>query len=127
MTEEQVCIAVGYSGKEKLLPLAITPALELSDEQVDWAESVLMRILRHNFHILPGASAYLHEAETGRIMTKESFRDPANLPRFPKHWYLTVDTLRGGDVAESPVDNGAYLEDKVSTTSRGLAWVQPGG
>ena len=33
----------------------------------------------------------LHEAESGRILTKESFRDPSFISCFPRHWYLTVE------------------------------------
>ena len=91
MAEERVKVTVSYAGKEKRIPLAVTPALELSDEQVEYAEGDLLRIVRHVFQIPAGARVYLHETESGRIMSPESFRDPANLVAFPRHWYLAVE------------------------------------
>ena len=104
MADERVKITVSFSGREKRIPLVVKPNLELSDEQVDHAEGELQRILRHVFQVSPEARIYLHETMTGRIMSKESFRDPANLPEFPKHWYLTTETL---ETSSSP-----YLTDE---------------
>ena len=92
-------ITVSYAGIDKRIPLVVTPSLELSDEQVMYAESELHRVIRHVFKIPHESLFYLHEAESGRIMSKETFREPTQLSAFPRHWYLTVENYNGTGAA----------------------------
>jgi len=94
-----VKITVSYAGIDKRIPLVVTPSLELSDEQVMYAESELHRVIRHVFKIPHESLFYLHEAESGRIMSKETFREPTQLSAFPRHWYLTVENYNGTGAA----------------------------
>ena len=114
MADERVKVTISFSGKEKRIPLVVKPGLELSDEQVDFAESDLFRIIRYVFSISSEARVYLHETESGRIMSKESFRDPANLPEFPRHWYLTTESCHS-PAAFLDLDQ---MEEKVTKPSR---------
>lgn len=91
--DDQVKVTVSFGGRERRIPLAVRPALELSDEQVEFAEADLMAIVRHVFRVPSECTVDLHETEGGRIMTRESFRDPSYLPSFPRHWYLTTETV----------------------------------
>ena len=97
MADRKVEIKVSYNGLEKSLPLVVRPGLELSDLQVDCAEETLHGLVRKAFTLAYDAKFYLHEAESGRIMSVESFRDPANFPRFPPHWYLVVEGCKTSD------------------------------
>ena len=91
MSDDAVKITVGYNGRERRIPLVVQPSLELSDFQVDQAELELCGIVRHVFSVPAEAGFSLHEAETDRILTKESFRDPSYLQTFPTHWYMTLE------------------------------------
>ena len=91
MVDNTIKITVSYNGREKQIPLVVQPSLELSDLQVDQAEFELCGIVRHVFSVPAEAEFCLHETESGRILTKESFRDPSYLTSFPRHWYLTVE------------------------------------
>jgi len=91
MADERVKITVSYAGREKRIPLVVSPSLELSDVQVEYAESELHRVVRHVFQLPYESLFYLHEAESGRIMSRETFREPTQLSAFPRHWYLTVE------------------------------------
>ena len=52
--EEQVKITVSYAGIDKRIPLVVTPSLELSDEQVTYAERELHGVIRlDHFHTRP--------------------------------------------------------------------------
>ena len=93
--EERVKITVSYAGTDKRIPLVVTPSLELSDEQVTYAERELHGVIRHVFKIPHESLFYLHEAESGRIMSRETFREPTQLSAFPRHWYLTVENYNG--------------------------------
>lgn len=93
--EERVKITVSYAGIDKRIPLVVTPSLELSDEQVTYAERELHGVIRHVFKIPHESLFYLHEAESGRIMSRETFREPTQLSDFPRHWYLTVENYNG--------------------------------
>ena len=95
MADDSLRITVSYAGKEKRIPLVVRPSLELSDVDVDQAELELCHIVRHVFNIPVESDFSLHEAETSRILTKESFRDPSYLSTFPPHWYLTVEKTAG--------------------------------
>jgi hypothetical protein len=95
MADDSLSITVSYAGKEKRIPLVVRPSLELSDVDVDQAELELCHIVRHVFNIPVESDFSLHEAETSRILTKESFRDPSYLSTFPPHWYLTVEKTAG--------------------------------
>ena len=88
-------ITVSYAGIDKRIPLVVTPSLELSDEQVTYAERELHGVIRHVFKIPHESLFYLHEAESGRIMSRETFREPTQLSAFPRHWYLTVENYNG--------------------------------
>lgn len=109
MADDSVKITVSYNGREKRIPLVIQPSLELSDFQVDEAELELFRIVQHVFNVPAEAAFFLHEAETDRIMTKESFRDPSYLQEFPRHWYLTVEK----GVPDTNAEEEEGEEDKV--------------
>ena len=91
MADDALKITVSYSGREKLIPLVVRPSIELTDFEVDQAELELCGIVRHVFNVPAEASFSLHEAETSRTLTKESFRDPGYIQAFPRHWYLTVE------------------------------------
>ena len=84
-------ITVSYAGREKRIPLVVEPSLELTDFEVDEAELKLCGIVRHLFSVPAEAAFSLHEAESDRVLTKESFRDPSYIQSFPRHWYLTVE------------------------------------
>lgn len=88
-------ITVGYKGGEKRVTLSVQPSLELSDSQVDLAESELHRLLRRLFGVDSSAAFYLHEVETGRVMSKESFREPSYCLTFPAHWYMVMASSTG--------------------------------
>ena len=91
MADDSLAITVSYSGRERRIPLSVRPSLELSDSEVDQAELELCGIVRHLFNIPVEAAFSLHEAESSRTLTKESFRDPGYIQAFPSHWYLTVE------------------------------------
>lgn len=103
-----VDIIVSYNGREKRIPLSIEPSLELSDSDVDQAELKLWGIVRHLFSIPAEAAFSLHEVETNRTLTKESFRDPGYIGTFPRHWYITVEKIASEAGEEEEED-----EDKV--------------
>ena len=94
--ENCVQITVSFNRQEEVLPLTIRPSLELSDYKVDAAEDELFKALRKAFAIESDDTFYLHEAESGRIMSKESFRDPGYCSNFPSHWYLVVERRPDG-------------------------------
>lgn len=94
--ENCVQITVSFNRQEEVLPLTIRPSLELSDYKVDAAEDELFKALRKAFAIESDDTFYLHEAESGRIMSKESFRDPGYCSNFPSHWYLVVERRADG-------------------------------
>ena len=89
--ENSVQIKVSFNHQEQVLPLTIRPSLELTDLKVDAAEDELDQALRRAFDIQEDDTFYLHEAESGRILTKETFRDPGYCSSFPTHWYLVVE------------------------------------
>ena len=90
MSEQLLNITVSYAGGKKAVALAVKPSLVLSDTQVDYAETELRKELVRAFRVIGEATFYLHEAESGRIMSKESFRDPSYCEHFPRYWYLVV-------------------------------------
>lgn len=85
-------ITVSYNGGEKRVSLSVQPSLELSDAEVDLAEGELRRLLRKLFNVEQNTAFYLHEVESGRVMSKESFREPGYCTNFPTHWYLEMDS-----------------------------------
>lgn len=85
-------ITVSYSGQEERVCLSVQPSLELSDLQVDHAEGELHLLLRKLFKVEQDITFYLHEAETRRVMSKESFREPRYCKNFPTHWFLVMDS-----------------------------------
>ena len=95
-TGDDVYITINYCGVEKRIGLSVQPSLELSDRQVDSAEHDLHARLRDLFHVPEDVLFYLHEAETARIMSKESFREPGYTQNFPRHWYLVRPIINNG-------------------------------
>ena len=89
-------ITVSYNGGEKKVPLAVRPSLELSDSQVSSAQGELHKVLRKIFNVEQGVQFYLHEVETKRVMSKESFREPTYCQTFPTHWYMVMDKFTNG-------------------------------
>ena len=89
-------ITVSYSGGEKRVGLCMQPSLELSDSEVEQVESELHKLLRRLFNVEPSVSFYLHEVETGRVMSRESFREPSYCQMFPPHWYMVMDSSSTG-------------------------------
>ena len=85
-------IVVSYGGREERLTLSVRPCLELSDAEADRAAEHVWKSLREMFALPSEAELTLHETESGRTMSKESFRDPVYLLNFPKFWYLTVES-----------------------------------
>lgn len=85
-------IVVTYGGREERLALSVRPCLELSDVEADQAADHVWKTLKEMFSLSSGTEVTLHETESGRTMSKESFRDPAYLLHFPKFWYLTVES-----------------------------------
>ena len=85
-------IVVSYGGREERLTLSVRPCLELSDAEADQAADYVWKSLREMFSLPADAELTLHETESGRTMSKESFRDPSYLLRFPKFWYLTLES-----------------------------------
>ena len=102
-------ITVSYNGGEKKVALSVQPRLELSDSEVDRAESELHRVLRKLFNMEQDSSFYLHEVESKRVMSKESFREPSYCQNFPTHWYLVMDSY--------PAANGNTHNSLVSADS----------
>lgn len=94
-------ITVSYNGGEKKVSLAVQPGLELSDSEVDNAQTDLHRILRKLFNVDQGQTFHLYEVVTGRVMSKESFREPTYCHTFPNHWYMVLDTYSSS--------NGSHL------------------
>ena len=84
-------ILVSYEGKEQTIPLVVRPSLELSDGQIDRADSELKKLLRQTFQLPPESRCFLYEALSRRSLSAESFRDPSNLPVFPQRWLLSVE------------------------------------
>ncbi len=87
-------ITVSYCGEEKRIPLSVIPSLELSDDQVHRAELELHEQLRTVFQVPSDVLFYLHEAESSRVMSRESLREYSS--SFPSHWYL-VNSREGRD------------------------------
>lgn len=110
MANDALMITVSYSGREKQIPLVVRPTLELSDFQVDQAELELCGIVRHVFQVPAEAGFSLHEAETSRTLTKESFRDPSYIQAFPKHWYLAVEKSAAEAGEEEEEREGGKVE-----------------
>ena len=108
-------IVVSYGGREERLTLSVRPRLELSDAEADQAADYVWKSLKEMFSLPAAAEPTLHETESGRTMSKESFRDPAYLLTFPKFWYLTLESttalsFRSLDVDEvSLYGYGAFL------------------
>jgi hypothetical protein len=84
-------ITVSYGGGEKRIRLCVQPSLELSDTDVEEAEKELHRLLRRLFSLEASVGFFLHEVETDRVMTMESFREPSYCVAFPPHWYMVMD------------------------------------
>ena len=86
-------IIVSYAGREERLEIGVKPSVELGDDEVEKAAEELWNKLRQVFQLTVDSRLTLHETETetGRILSKETFRDPSHIPIFPKYWYLTVD------------------------------------
>lgn len=96
-------ITVSYNGGEKRVPLGVQPSLELSDSEVNIAQGELHRVLRKIFCVEQDTPFFLHEVETGRVMSKESFREPNYCVNFPTHWYLVMDGY-----ATNPITTNSY-------------------
>lgn len=88
-------ITVSYFGVEKQVRLSIEPSLELSDEQVLHTELELHEELRRLFQVPQDVLFYLHEAESARVMSRESFREYSGT--FPSHWYLVNNRGQTGN------------------------------
>ena len=80
-----------------MMPLLVHPSLELSDAEVQDAHLSLHTHLRRAFRLSQKATYYIHEVETGRILTQESYRDPSYCPNFPSHWYLVLEKSSSHD------------------------------
>lgn len=91
MSSSSLVIIVSYEGREGSFRINVGPSLELADEEIERASEELWESIRASFRLSPETRIALHEAETGRIMSKETLRDPSCIPSFPKYWYLTVD------------------------------------
>ncbi len=98
-------ITVSYLGVEKQVPLSIKPCLELSDQEVVHTELELHKQLRRLFQVSSDVQFYLHEAESSRVMSKESFREYSG--SFPSHWYL----INSRDSNDATTFNGVKVCD----------------
>ena len=101
-------ITVSYNGWEKRVSLSVQPSLELSDAEVDNAEGELRRLLRKLFNVEQSTAFYLHEVESGRVMSKETFREPGYCTNFPTHWYLQMDTYPTTNGSTAMGTNNSY-------------------
>lgn len=101
-------ITVSYNGGERRVALSVRPSLELTDSQVDRAESELHRVLRKLFNMDQETAFYLHEVETKRVMSKESFREPSYCHSFPSHWYLVMDSYTATNGSNPLITAGNY-------------------
>lgn len=118
-------ITVSYGGVERQLPIGIRPALELGDTEVDLAEEQLRTALRTAFSLPDEARLTVHETESGRSLSKESFRDPANLSQFPKYWYLRVDNgySTAGLLFETDDRDEEQVEKRMHCDSCGVMYI----
>lgn len=81
-------VTVSYDNKDETFYVGTRPSLELSDLQVDQAYDHLWQDVRRFFHLPMDSRATLYEAETNRILSKETFRDPTCIKKFPKYWFV---------------------------------------
>ena len=84
-------VTVSYDDKAETFYVRLRPALELTDREVSLAYEHLWQDVRRFFHLPVDARATLYEAETNRILSKETFRDPCCIPIFPKYWFMRVE------------------------------------
>lgn len=84
-------IVINYGGRDGSFDIGVKPSLELRDDDIDQAADNLWDSIRRLFQFNNETRFAVHEAESNRILTKETFRDPSCIPFFPKYWYITVD------------------------------------
>lgn len=87
----EIIVSYGDRGDRTCVSIGLVPGVELRDEEVDEATVQLLASVRSAFHIPIESRLTLHETETGRILSNETFRDPTFIPNFPRYWYLTVE------------------------------------
>lgn len=109
----EIVVSYGDSGETTRVDIGLVPRLELRDEQVDDATSKLYSFLKSAFHLPSESRLTLYETETGRILSKETFRDPSFVSNFPRYWYLTASN---GYSAPPAVFQSLSMEDS-STVS----------
>ncbi len=86
----EIVVSYGGGGDSTCVDIGIVPSLELQDEEVEEATSNLYEFLRSAFHLPCESKLTLHETESGRILSNETFRDPSFVSNFPRYWYLTA-------------------------------------
>ena len=84
-------VTVSYDEKAETFSVRLRPALELTDREVSQAYEQLWQDVRRFFRLPVDARATLYEAETNRILSRETFRDPCCIPAFPKYWFMRVE------------------------------------
>lgn len=108
----ELVVSYGDSGETTRVDIGVEPSVELSDEQVEDAISRLYSFLKTAFHLPRDNRLTLHETETGRTLSKETFRDPSYVSNFPRYWYLTASN---GYTAATvpPVYQSLSMEDST--------------
>lgn len=89
-TIPEIVVSYGNRGDSTCVGIGVVPSLELRDEQVEEATNNLYNFLRSAFHLPCESRLTLHETESGRILSNETFRDPSFVSNFPRYWYLTA-------------------------------------
>ena len=107
----EIIVSYGDRGDRTCVSIGLVPGVELRDEEVDEATVQLLASVRSAFHIPIESRLTLHETETGRILSNETFRDPTFIPNFPRYWYLTVEN---GFTSLSTMFHSLSEDDTVS-------------
>ena len=108
----EIVVSYGDRGDSTCVDIGVLPCLELRDEQVQEATDRLYSFLRSAFHLPYDSRLTLHETENGRILSKETFRDPSFVKQFPKYWYLTAEN--GYNAASiAPTFQSLSVEDSI--------------
>ena len=109
----EIVVSYGNGGESTCVDIGVVPSLELRDEQVEEATSNLFSFLRSAFHLPFESRLILHETESGRTLSNETFRDPSFVSNFPRYWYLTAGNGYNASILTSAVFQSLSAEDST--------------